>query len=190
LDGLFYFYMGGKGRNREQQNYWNQQAQTQNQAIATVDPLEQKWRDKQMAFLKWDETPGKDVRDAPGMSDHIQIGQGAIARAKQEKYGTGALQLGGAGNAGYTENLKTLRQNEMGQEVGAGLEEALAGRRAEATGSIMPLSQLSTSRRLGQAQHSAGMFGQWNQRQSKNWWDYLREGVQVAGQVGGMVAGV
>jgi hypothetical protein len=54
----------------------------------------------------------------------------------------------------------------------------------------MPLSQLSTSRRLGQAQHSAGMFGQWNQRQSKNWWDYLREGVQVAGQVGGMVAGV
>jgi hypothetical protein len=178
--------MGGGGRNRQNQNMWNQQAVQQNAAITQVDPLEQKWRDQQMAYLK---CPGRDVRDAPGMSDHIQIGQGAIARAKQERHGTGALQLGGAGSEGYTENLKTLRQNEMGQEVGAGLENALAARHSEATGSVMPLAQLSTSRRLGQAQHSAGMFSPWNQRQSKNWWDYLREGVQLGGQVGSMIFG-
>lgn len=195
--------MGGGGRNRQNQNYWNQQtqqqlqtAQQQNAAIAQVDPLEQAWRDRQKAVLDWDKKPGKDIRDLPGMSEHIQIGEAAVRRANQDRMGTGALQLGADGASGHAMKLKELRQAQMGEEVGAGLDNARAQIHAEAANSIMPLAQLHTNRKLGQAQHSlgiantsAGMFGQWNQRRSKNWWDYLREGIGMAGQVGGMMFG-
>lgn len=175
--------MGGGGRNREQQNYWNQQAQQQNAQIATVNPLEQAYRARQQAVLDWENSPGRDVRDMPGMSEHIQIGQAALARANQNRQGTGAFNLADPGSSGFATQLKELKNNELGQQVGAGLEEARAGVHGEATGSVMPLSQLDLSRRLGQANHSAGMFSQWNQRQSRNWWDYLREGVQMGGQM-------
>jgi hypothetical protein len=193
--------MGGKGRNRNQQNAWNSQVQqdqatarAQNQQITQVDPLEAAYRAKQQRVLDWENSSGKDIRNMPGMDEHIQIGQAALNRANQERYGTGALNLGGAEGSGYAAKLKEQRQAQMGQEVGVGLENARAGIHSEAAGSVMPLSQLSTNRRLGQAQHSlgiantsAGMFGQWNQRKSKNWWDYLGEGIGMASQVGGML---
>lgn len=181
--------MGGGGRNREQQNYWNQQAQQQNQQITQVDPLEAQWRQQQMDYLNWRNSPGRDVRDAPGLSDYIQIGQAAQERAQRDRQGTGALQLGGAGNAGYTENLKSLRQNEAAQDFGTGLERALAMRHSEASGSVMPLAQLTTNRNVARANHSAGMFNTWSQRRSMNWWDYLREGTQIASNIGGMLFG-
>lgn len=181
--------MGGGGRKKREEDYWNSLAKQQNQKIAQVDPLEQKWRDQQMAFLNWRDSNGKDVRSAPGLSEYIQIGQAAQDRAKRERMGTGALQLGGAGNAGYTENLKTLRQNEAAQDFGTGLERAMAMRTAEATGSVLPLAQLTTNRNVAQANNSAGMFGQWSNKQEKSWWDYLREGVGMASQVGSMIFG-
>lgn len=178
--------MGSGGRNRERQNYWDTQAAQANQAITQVDPLEQQWRDEQKRFLDWRDSSGKDVRNAPGLDEYIQIGQAAQDRAQRERMGTGALQLGNAGNAGYTENLKTLRQNEAAQDFGTGLESAVAARTAEATGSVLPLAQLTTNRNIAKANNAAGMFGQWNQRKSKNWWDYLIEGAQTFGP---MIAG-
>ena len=175
--------MGGGGRNRERQNTWDSNAQQQNAQLTQVNPLTQRWQDEQLAFMNWEGSQGRDVRDAPGLSSFIQIGQAAKDRAGRERMGTGALQLGDAGNAGYTENLKGLRQNEAAQDFGIGLENALAARKAEATGSVIPLQQMETQRRMGQAQHSMGMFGQWNQRQSRNWWDYMREGIQMGSQV-------
>lgn len=169
--------MGGGGRNRRNQDYWDAQNRQANQQITQVDPLEQQWRDQQQQYLTWRNSNGRDVRDAPGLSDYIQIGEAAQHRAKQERMGTGALQLGNAGNAGYTENLKTLRQNEAAQDFGTGLEQALGMRHAEATGSVLPLAQLTTNRNVARAGHAGSMFGQWNQRQSRNWWDYLREGI-------------
>lgn len=181
--------MGGGGRNREQQNYWNAQAQAQNRQITQVDPLEAQWRQQQQDYLNWRSSDGRDVAEAPGLSEYIQIGQAAQDRAKQERMGTGALQLGNAANAGHVANLKTLRQNEAAQDFGTGLERAQAMRHAEATGSVMPLASLTTNRNVAQANHSAGMFSQWNQRKSKNWWDYLNEGVGLAGRLGGMFVG-
>lgn len=195
--------MAGGGRNRREQDRWNadtqrrlQAAEAQNQQITQVDPLEAAYRAKQQRVLDWENSSGKDIRNMPGMDEHIQIGQAALDRSRRERHGTGALQLGADGSSGYAQQLKELKQNELGEQVGAGLENARAGIHAEAAGSVMPLSQLSTNRRLGQAQHSlgiantsAGMFGQWNQRQSKNWWDYMREGVGMATGVGRMFFG-
>lgn len=180
---------GAAKRKRESETYWDNTARQANQDITKVDPLEQKWRDSQLAFLNWKDTPGRNVADAPGLSDYIQIGQAAQDRAKRERFGTGALQLGDAANAGYLANLKGLRQNEMAQDFGTGLENALASRNAEATGSVMPLSQLTTNRNIAKAGQAGNMFGQWSNKQVKNWWDYAREGVGMGTQIGSMIFG-
>lgn len=177
--------MGSGGRNRQQQNYWNAQAQTQNAALTQEDPLETARKAQIQKVLDWENQPGHDVKDLPGMGDFIQIGQGALARANKARMGTGALGLSDPGSSGYASQLHEQSQNELGQQVGADLENARAGIIGEAHGSVLPYAQLATSRKQAQANNSAQMFGQWNQRQSKNWWDYLREGVQMGSQVAG-----
>lgn len=182
--------MGGGGRNREQQNYWNAQAKTQNAAIVEKTPLEKELEAKSLSRLNWEKEGRTDISDPrAGLSNYIQIGQAALDRGKRERMGTGALQLGNEANAGHVANLKQLHQNEAAQEFGAGLENADAMAHAEATGSVMPLAQLSTNRNIARANNSAGMFAQWNQRKSKNWWDYLGEGIGMASNVGGMLFG-
>lgn len=182
---------GGQAkRKREAESYWDAQARQANQAITQVDPLEAQWRQQQQDYLNWRSSDGRDVAEAPGLSEYIQIGQAAQDRAKQERMGTGALQLGNAANAGHVANLKTLRQNEAAQDFGTGLERAQAMRHAEATGSVMPLASLFTNRNVAQAQNAGSMFGQWSARpQPKNWWDYAREGVGFAQSVGSMIFG-
>ena len=181
--------MGSGGRNRERQNYWDQQAQQQNAAITQVDPLEQAYRQRQQNVLNWENQPGHDIRDMPGMSDAIQIGQAALARANQERQGRGAINLADPSQSGYAQQLHEQKQNELGQEVGAGLENARAQIHAEATGSVLPLSQMNFQRRQAQLGNSAQMFGMWNQRQSRNWWDYLKDTVTMVSQLGRAGAG-
>jgi hypothetical protein len=174
-----------QGRNREQQNYWNAQAQQANSHINDVSPEEAAYRQHQTAVLNWENQPGHDVRDMPGMDNYIQIGQAAMQRASQDRQGTGAFNLADPGSSGYASQLKEQKRNELGQQVGVGLENARAATHAEAANSVLPMASLDFSRHIGTANNSAAMFGQWNQRQSKNWWDYLREGVQMGGQIAG-----
>lgn len=182
--------MGGGGRNRREQNYWNEQAKTQNAAIVEKTPLEKELEAKSLNRLNWEKEGRTDISDPrAGLQNYIQIGRAAIDRSKRERMGTGALQLGDAASSGYTENLKTLRQNETAQEFGAGLEQADAMAHAEATGSVMPLAQLTTNRNIARAGNSAQMFSQWNQRKSKNWWDYMSEGIGMATNIGGALFG-
>lgn len=182
--------MGGGGRNRREQDAWNAQARSDNAAITQVDPLEQQLRDRSSRRLAWESGGRTNIEDPnAGLQDYIQIGKSALDRADRERYGTGALQLGNEANAGHIADLKELNKSNMAREFGAGLEQADAMAHAEATGSVMPLAQMTTNRNIARAQNSGQMFSQWNQRQSKNWWDYLREGVGVASQVGGMIAG-
>lgn len=176
--------MGSGGRNRNQQNAWNETVRQQNAAITQVDPLEQAYRQRQQNVLNWENQPGHDIRDMPGMSDAIQIGQAALARANQERQGRGAINLADPSQSGYAQQLHEQKQNELGQEVGAGLENARAQIHAEATGSVLPLSQMNFQRRQAQLGNSAQMFGMWNQRQSRNWWDYL---TQTVGMVQGFM---
>ena len=168
--------MSSGGRNRDRQNFWDSQAQQQNAAITQVDPLEQAYRDRQQAVLNWENTPGHDIRDMPGMSDAIQIGNAALARANQQRQ-SGSIHLADPGSSGYAQQLHELQQNQLGQEVGTGLENARAAIHAEATGSVLPLSQMNLARRSAQLNNSTQMFSQWNQRKSKNWWDYLTDTV-------------
>jgi hypothetical protein len=176
--------VGSGGRNREQQNYWNVAAQQAAPAITQQDPLEQAYRARQQSVLDWENQPGHDVRDMPGMGDAVQIGQAAINRSNQDRMGNGAFNLADP-NSGYATQLKEQKRNELGQEVGAGLENARAQISGEAHGSVLPFSQLTTNRNIARGNLAAGMFGQWNQRKSKNWWDYLTDTVSMASQAAG-----
>lgn len=170
--------MAGGGRNRQQQNYWNTQAQQQNQQMTQQSPEEALRRQQVQQYLAWKNQDGRDVRDAPGLSDYIQIGEAAKERAGRERMGTGALKLGGEG--GFAEKLRQQKQAEAAQDFGIGLERAYAMNDAQMTGSVLPFASLDANRRQAQAGHSASMFSQWNQRRSRNWWDYMMDVGQLA----------
>lgn len=181
---------GGKKEKKKQETYWNQQARTANQQIAEKSELEKALEKKSLDRLNWEKEGRTDISDPrAGLQNYIQIGQAALNRAKRERMGTGALQLGNAGNAGHVANLKEQYQNEAAQEFGAGLERADALAHSEATGSVMPLAQLSTNRNIARANHAAGMFGQWSNKKAKSWWDYMKEGVGMATDVGSLLFG-
>ena len=147
--------------------------------------LKKLYEAKQLAFLKWDGTKGKNIRDAPGLENHIQIGQAAIDRANQERMGTGALRLSDGGASGYAEKMKAMRQAEMGNQVGASLEQALGGLRAEANGSVLPLAQMDMNRSMG----LVGMASQNNNaymnrpRQTPFWQTLLMGAISGGSQV-------
>lgn len=179
--------MAGGGRNRRRQNYWDAQAAVQNRDMTQQSPEEALRRQQVQQYLTWKNSNGRDVRDAPGLSDYIQIGQAAKERAGRERMGTGALKLGGEG--GYAEKLRQQKQAEAAQDFGIGLERAYAMNDAQMTGSVLPFASLDAGRRQAQAGHSASMFSQWNQRQSRNWWDYTMQIGQLAAQAAGGMGG-
>lgn len=168
---ILYFMGSGQGKDRETQNYWNTQSQQAYQATAQATPLQQAFEQAQLDFLNWDKSSGKNVAEAPGLDNYIQIGRAAQERGNREKMGTGALALGGAGAEGYAPKLKELRQAESEQNFGTGLEDALAMRRSEATGSVIPLASLNNARNAGRAQFAGGMYGTLQNRPRTGFWN-------------------
>lgn len=163
----------------------------QAQQAAEKTPAQKAFEARQQAFLDWDNSKDKNVVDAPGMSDYIQIGRAALERANREKMGTGALALTGGGAEGYAEKLRQMNQREQANEFGAGLETALMQRRAEAQGSVMPLAQLNMNRSMG----LAGLASQNNNsylnrpRQQPFWQQLLMGAISGGSAVAGAFAG-
>lgn len=176
-------------------DFWNQQSQQQLQQLQQPSETQKLIDERNKKFLDWDAQAGHNVKDAPGLSDYIQIGRAAQDRAKQERFGTGALQLGEDGQKPYLENLKSLRQSEQAENFGSGLENALAMKRAEVSGSALPFAQLDLQRKTAGAGIASQAMGQWlnRQAQQKTWWDYLKDisqmGMQAAQTYAGMGGG-
>jgi hypothetical protein len=168
----------GNKQKQTQMSAWNTLAQTNNAAINTVDPLEQAFKDKQKRRLDWEASPNKNIGDpAAGLDEYIQIGHSALDRQNRDRMGTGALQLGDNGTAPYLANLKELHKAESAQNYGAGLEDANTMAHAEATGSVLPLAQLATNRRVAAAGNASQMFGNWSNVQTGTpWWQTLLQG--------------
>ena len=166
--------------NDRQQAYWNQQSQAQFQEAQKKSPLQEALEKRSLEFLNWDNSKDKNVTDAPGMNDYVQIGQAAMARAEQDRQGSGALALGGDGASGYAEKLKSLRKAEAGNAVGSGIENALNMRRAEAQGSALPLAQFDFQKNMA----LTNFAGNQNQsylnrpRQTPFWQTLLLQGIR------------
>lgn len=166
--------MGSGGKKKKEENFWTQNAQTAYTNAGQKSELEKLFEQSQIDFLNWDKSGGKDVRDAPGLSNYIQIGQAAQERAGQERMGTGALQLGAGGGSEYAQKLKQLNQSQMAENFGTGLENALQMRRAEATGSVMPLASLDANRKGMQMQGANQMVSTYfNRPRSTPFWQQL-----------------
>jgi len=173
----------------QQQNYWNTQSQNAINQASQPTALQTAYEGKQQKFLDWDASKDKNIEDAPGMQEHIQIGRSALNRFNRERMGTGALRLGGSG--GYADKLRVQKQAELSNEFGAGLEEALALRRAEANNSVIPLSQLTNNRLMGVAGIASNNYSSLvNRPRQQPFWQQLLMGAVGAGaQVGSAFIG-
>ena len=160
--------MGG-GPSREEKEHQKrleeiqrQQAAQQTQYLqlaAAPDPLTERLRQRDMAWLDW--SSGKDasgnavpidVAKAPGLGPALSLFDRAKAGQQGERMGIGALRMGAHGtNADLANLLTEQRAARREQEAAGGLERAVATREAETTGSILPLASLEQSKRMGLA---------------------------------------
>jgi hypothetical protein len=163
-----------------------QQAFTQAQQQS---PAEKAMQERNLAFLNWYDTAGKDITQAPGLSPYLQIGAAARKRAQSQRMGMGAMQLG-TGSEGYAAKLREQYAQEAAQNYGTGLEQAVTGRYAEATGSMLPLAQLAANRSMGLLSSAQGREqGYLNApRETPFWKTFLIEGMRGAAQIGAAAA--
>lgn len=160
--------MGG-GPSREEREHQRrleqiqaQQAQQQTQLIQLAqqpDPLTERLRARDTAWLDWSE--GKsgpiDVRRAPGLGPALSLFDSAKRGQQEERMGIGALRMGIQGSdPNLTSLLREQSQARREQEAAGGLEQAVAAREAEVTGSILPLASLQQNQRMGLASLASG----------------------------------
>lgn len=170
-------------RTQYQQSFQQAQAPTEAERIVM---------ERNKAFLNWMDTPGKDITSAPGLAPYLQIGAAARERRQRQRMGTGGLALSGVGSEGYAAKLREQQMAEEAANFGTGLESAVAGRYAEATGSMLPLAQLGTQRSLGVlGSAQSNLQGYMNAPRETPFWKQLTMGaVQgAAGILGGMATG-
>jgi hypothetical protein len=177
--------MASKGKNKEREDFWGNASQQAYQQNAAPTPLQSAWEKQQTDFLNWDESKGKDVRSAPGMDKYIQLADAARNRASIERNPTGAMALGDLGDSGYAAQLQNQRQKESDQDIGSGLENALNLRRAEASGSVIPLAQLNQSRNANNMSFAGGMYNNIADRNKRPgfWQNLLMAGIAGGSQV-------
>lgn len=168
------------GSTKKERNYYTEVQKEQNAALSQPTWAEARQKAKTDAWDAWMAQPGHDIGSAPGMDPYLQIGRAAVAKAGQERHGTGALQLASAGGEGYAQKLKEMNQRETAQEMGAQLENAYAMRNAEVEGSVLPVGQMELSRKLGQLGNTSQMAGLWIQKPRKSFWDYAMDASQMA----------
>lgn len=182
----------GSSRNKRLDQQEAQARQQYQQAFTQAQqqsPAEKAMQERNLAFLNWYDTAGKDVTQAPGLSPYLQIGAAARQRAQRERMGMGAMQLG-SGNEAYATKLREQYAQEAAQNYGTGLESAVAGRYAEATGSMLPLAQLAQQRSMGLLGSAQGReMGYLNApRETPFWKTFLIEGMRGAAQIGAAAA--
>lgn len=156
-----------KEHQRRLEEIQRQQAAQQQQFFTLAmekDPLVERLRQRDMAFLDWaDQKDAQgnavplDVAKAPGLGPALGLFESARRGQQQERHGIGALRMGAQGtNADLANLLTEQRAARREQEAAGGLERAVAVRSAEATGSVLPLASLEQSKRMGLAGMASG----------------------------------
>lgn len=156
-----------KEHQRRLEEIQRQQAAQQQQFFTLAmekDPLVERLRQRDMAFLDWaDQKDAQgnavplDVAKAPGLGPALGLFESARRGQQQERHGIGALRMGAQGtNADLANLLTEQRTARREQEAAGGLERAVAVRSAEATGSVLPLASLEQSKRMGLAGMASG----------------------------------
>jgi hypothetical protein len=161
-------------RSRQQQ----QQAQQFITLAQQPDPLEERLRARDTAWLDWESGASgpRDVANAP-LGAGLDLYQNAARRQEGERFGIGALALGqNASNPMLTQMLKQQSEDR----------------------SALPLAEFAQGRRMGlaslasgNAANSTNAYLQFLSRPKRQpfWQQLLLQGVQTGGQVGSAMAG-
>jgi hypothetical protein len=154
-------------------------------------PLQKAWEDSQLKFMNWENSTGEyagkplDVMEAPGMGVGLSQYRRAAAGQQGERRGEGLITMGlNASDPGLAAKLAEQAKARREQEAAGALEEDIAHRSAEAHGSVLPLSQLNTSRALSTADMAGNQAGQ-----SQSLWAQFRRRPGFLGQIGDAFAG-
>lgn len=168
---------GQKKKDQEAQNWWDAQARQSFQTAAAPTPLQTTFEKQQQDYLNWENAPGHNIADAPGLSNYIQIGQAAQNRANEQRMGSGAYALADGSGSGYAQQLHELGNAQRAEDFGTGLENARAMRHAEAVGSVLPLASLNLNRAQGQTSAAGSMYGTLlNRPKRQPFWQQLLQG--------------
>lgn len=133
--------------------------------VSTVDPLDAKIRAKAQRFMDWeDSTQPKNILDAPGISDQMDIYGEAQGLADQEMMGSGAGQLANPSSGAYQDQVKQLSANQRYDTRAAGLSNALQGLKAEAYGAADSSINRDFERKMASAQLNQGQLSQYYNR--------------------------
>lgn len=175
---------GAKKKDRERENYYHQANRDFIEHMKQPTAIETYYNNRLTNLQNWENSDGRDIRDMPGMGDYIQIGEAAMARADRERMGQGALNLTGEGGHGHAAKLKSLRQKEMGREVGAGLERARGALRAEVLGGGSQAGQMYLNRNSAGMGHTGSMYGMQLNYKPMSWWDRVMQAGQFVSNLG------
>lgn len=138
------------------------QQQAQQQQFITAanvpDPLEERLRARDTAWLDWeDQKDGPlDVAKAP-LGPALGLYDRAVNRKQGERMGIGALRMGlNASNPMLSQVLDEQSRERRQQEAGGDLENAVRMKSAEVNRSALPLAEFAQSRRMGLASLASG----------------------------------
>lgn len=184
-----------------QQSIAQQAQQTQfMQAANTPDPLEERMRARDIAFMDWEEGKNgpRDVMNAP-LGAGLDLYSNAARRQSGERFGIGALALGSHGSdPNLSQLLKQQSEDTRQQEAAGGLEQAVRMKSAEVNRSALPLAEFAQDRRMGlaslasgNAQNSTNAYLQFLTRpkQPSFWKSLLLSGVGAGGAMGSAYLG-
>jgi hypothetical protein len=181
-------------RARQQQIQQQQQAQQFITAANVPDPLEERLRARDTAWLDWESGASgpRDVRNAP-LGAGLDLYENASRRQEGERFGIGALALGQhASNPMLAQLLKQQSEDQRQQEAAGGLEQAVRLKSAEVNQSALPLAEFAQGRRMGLASLASGNANDSTNaylqflarpRRQPFWQQLLLTGVQAGGSV-------
>lgn len=171
------------GKGKKKVNAQEQRASAAIQNVSTVDPLDAAMREKAQKMLDWEKSTGanKNILDAPGISDQMDIYGNAQALADQEMMGSGAGQLANPVSGAYQTQVKELGRNQRYDARAAGLSDALQRLKAEALGLADTSIERDFRRKATTADLEQRQLGQYYNRYKKQnpWyqkvWNFSRQ---------------
>lgn len=112
------------------------------------------------AFTDWEDKAGpRDIMEAPGMNDMLDIYGSAESLANKKRLGNPAMALSGGGSGDYARQLDSLDSQNRYDERAAGLSHGLQSAKAEAYGLGGSAADLESNRK---SQYASLMSNQEN----------------------------
>jgi hypothetical protein len=152
------------------------------QAVNTPSAYEKIAEEKLNKWRSWENQTGpKDIMDAPGMGDIVDIYGNAEALAKSRRLSQPGFALSAGGNRDFQGQLSVLQNRQMLGDRAAGISRGLQGLKNEAYGLGGQAAELEAARKREYAQLSlANQQAYYNRPQKKSTWEKVA-GIAMGG---------